>query len=230
MPNNYYLNLHYYDRVEIQCSSYNAAAAKSLQSCLTLCDPTDGSPPGSPAPGILQAKTLKWVAIAFSNAWKWKGKVKSLSRVRLSATPRTAAYQAPPPMGFSRQEYWSGVPLPHTRNKTIYSLSLGHVINSSSTATESENIHHCIICAIIAKSQIASCYRMQSYMNYALELLRISFRRHNNHMRSSFLVWHTRHHTVWPTLFFQSHQLPFPCTAAPRNLSLPLKGIDPAKA
>ena len=68
MPNDYYLNLHYYDRVEIQCSSYNAAAAKSLQSCLTLCDPTDGSPPGSPAPGILQAKTLKWVAIAFSNA------------------------------------------------------------------------------------------------------------------------------------------------------------------
>ena len=87
-------------------------AAKSLQSCLTLCDPIDGSPPGSPIPGILQARTLKWVAISFSNAWKWKVKVKSLSLARLLATPWTAAYQAPPSMGFSRQEYWSGVPLP----------------------------------------------------------------------------------------------------------------------
>ena len=80
------------------------SAAKSLQSCPTLCDPTDGSLPGSPVPGILQARTLEWVAISFSNAWKWKVKVKSLSRVRLFATPWTAAYQAPPPMGFSRQE------------------------------------------------------------------------------------------------------------------------------
>ena len=86
--------------------------AKSLQSCPTLCDPIDGSPPGSPVPGILQARTMEWVAISFSNAWKWKVKVKSLSRVRLLATPWTAAYQASPPMGFSRQEYWSGVPLP----------------------------------------------------------------------------------------------------------------------
>ena len=89
-----------------------AAAAKSLQSCPTLCDPTDGSPPGSPVPGILQARTLEWVAISFSNAWKWKVKVKSLSRARLLATSWTAAYQAPPSMGFSRQEYWSGVPFP----------------------------------------------------------------------------------------------------------------------
>ena len=88
-----------------------AAAAKSLQSCPTLCDPIDSSPSGSPIPGILQARTLEWVAISFSNAWKWKVKVKSLSRVRLFATPRTAAYQAPPSMGFSRPEYWSGVPL-----------------------------------------------------------------------------------------------------------------------
>ena len=80
-----------------------AAAAKSLQSCPTLCNPTDGSPPGSPVPGILQARAC---------AWKWKVKVKSLSRVRLLVTPWTAAYQAPPSMGFSRQEYWSGVPLP----------------------------------------------------------------------------------------------------------------------
>ena len=89
-----------------------AAAAKSLQSCPTLCDPIDGSPPGSPVPGILQARTLEWVAISFSSAWKWKVKVKSLSRVWLLATPWTTAYQAPPSMGFSRQEYWSGVPLP----------------------------------------------------------------------------------------------------------------------
>ena len=80
-------------------------AAKSLQSCPTLCDPIDGSPPGSPVPGILQTRTLEWVAISFSNAWKWKVKVKLLSRVRLFATPWTAAYQAPPSMGFSRQEY-----------------------------------------------------------------------------------------------------------------------------
>ena len=89
-----------------------AAAAKSLQLCLILCDPVDGSPPGSPIPGILQARTLEWVAISFSNAWKWKVKVTLLSCVWLLATPWTAAYQAPPSMGFSRQEYWSGVPLP----------------------------------------------------------------------------------------------------------------------
>ena len=93
-------------------SAAAAAAAKSLQSCPTLCDPIDGSPPGSPVPGILQAKTLEWVAISFSSAWKWKVKVKSLSRVRLLATPWTAAHQAPPSTGFSRQECWSGVPLP----------------------------------------------------------------------------------------------------------------------
>ena len=87
-------------------------AAKSFQSCLTLCDPIDGSPPGSPCPGILQARILEWVAISFSNAWKWKMKVKLLSRVQLLVTPWTAVYQAPPSMGFSRQEYWSGVPLP----------------------------------------------------------------------------------------------------------------------
>ena len=89
-----------------------AAAAALLQSCPTLCDPIDRSPPGSPVPGILQARTLEWVAISFSNAWKWKVKMKSLSRVGLFATPWTAAYQAPPSMGFSRQEYWSGVPSP----------------------------------------------------------------------------------------------------------------------
>ena len=94
------------------CVRYPAAGAKSLQSCPTLCDRIDGSPPGSPVPGILQARTLEWVAISFSSAWKWKVKGKSLSCVRPSATPWTAAFQAPPSMGFSRQEYWSGVPLP----------------------------------------------------------------------------------------------------------------------
>ena len=82
------------------------------QLCPTLCDPIDGSPPGSPIPGILQARTLEWVAISFSNAWKWKVKGKLLSRVWLFAAPWTAAHQAPPSMGLSRQEYCSGVPLP----------------------------------------------------------------------------------------------------------------------
>ena len=89
-----------------------AGAAKSLQFCPTLYDPIDGSTPDSPIPGILQARTLEWVAISFSNAWKWKVKGKSLSHVRLLVIPWTAAYQALLSMGFSSQEYWSGVPLP----------------------------------------------------------------------------------------------------------------------
>ena len=89
-----------------------AAAAKSLQLCPTLSDPVDRSPPDSPVPGILQARTLEWVAISFSNVWKWKVKGKSLSCVRLLEIPWTAAYQAPPSMGFTTKEYWSGVPLP----------------------------------------------------------------------------------------------------------------------
>ena len=91
---------------------FAAAAAKSLQSCLTLCDPIDSSPSGSPVLGILQERTLEWVAISFFSAWKWKLKVKSLSYVWLLATPWTADHQAPLSMGFSRQEYWSGVSLP----------------------------------------------------------------------------------------------------------------------
>ena len=98
----------------LPCTSmyYAAAAAKLLQSCLTLCDPIDGNPPGSTVPGTLQAKTLEWVAISFSSTWKWKVKVKSFSRVWLFATAQTAAHQAPPSMRFSRQECWSGLPLP----------------------------------------------------------------------------------------------------------------------
>ena len=106
----------------ISASKLMLCYAKSLQSCPTLCDPIDSSQPGSPIPGILQARTLEWVAISFSNAWKWKVKVKSLSRVRPSTTPWTAAYQAPPSMGFSRQEYWSGVPLPSLRDLGLVSV------------------------------------------------------------------------------------------------------------
>ena len=129
------------------CSSA-AAAAKSLQSCLTLCDPRDGSLPGSRIPGILQARTPEWVAISFSNAWKWKVKVKLLSHVWPSATPWPAAYQAPPSIGFSRQEYWSGVPLPSLINSVnryksvnrhnpfaqwkIWLVSQGNVVGSPS--------------------------------------------------------------------------------------------------
>ena len=101
-----------------------AAAAKSLQSCPTLCDPIDSSPPGSPVPGVLQARTLEWVAISFSNAWKWKVKVKSLNCVWPSATPWTAVFQAPPSVGFSRQEYWSGLPLPSPKQHSLTLLKL----------------------------------------------------------------------------------------------------------
>ena len=94
------------DRVTVLLAA--SAAAKSFQSCPTLCEPRDGSPPGSPVARILQARTLEWVAISFSKAWMWKVKVKSLSHVPLFATPWTAAYQAPLSMGFVRQEYWSG--------------------------------------------------------------------------------------------------------------------------
>ena len=91
------------------------AAAKSLQLCLTLCDPTR-----LPCPWDLQARTLEWVFISFSNASKWKLKVESLSHVRLLATPWNAAYQAPLSVGFSRQEYWSGLPLPSPMKGYMY--------------------------------------------------------------------------------------------------------------
>ena len=112
MQRSNFIDLHIWIGFILLCMCYITAAAKLFQSCPTLCDPIDGSPPGPPVPGILQARTLEWVAISFSNAWKWKVKVNLLSRVRLLATPWTAAFQAPPSMGFSRQEYWSGVPLP----------------------------------------------------------------------------------------------------------------------
>ena len=93
-----------------EAQEYRYPAAKSLRSHPILCDPLDSSLLGSSVPGILQAGILEWVAISFSNAWKWKVKVKSLSHVRLFATLSTVARQAPLSMGFSRQEYWSGLP------------------------------------------------------------------------------------------------------------------------
>ena len=123
-----FIHFNFYSYISMTFLSYNfkshaAAAAMSLQLCPTLCEPIDISPPGSPIPGILQARTLQWVAISFSNAWKWKVKVKSLSHVWILATPWTAAYQVPPSMGFSRQEYWSGVPLP-SPSKIILSYKI----------------------------------------------------------------------------------------------------------
>ena len=123
----------------IQSKSVHAAAAKSLQSCPTLCDPIDGSPPGSPVPGILQTRTLEWVAISFSNTWQWKVKVKSLSHVGLFVTPWTADYQAPPPMGFSRQEYWSGLSL-LSPNQCISSVQFScSVVSDSLRSRESQH-------------------------------------------------------------------------------------------
>ena len=121
--------------VSIRSFHAAAAAAKSLQSCPTLCNPIDGSSPGSPVPGILQARTLEWVAISFSNAWKWKVKVKLLSCVwhvatQWTAAPWIAAYQAPPSTGFSRQEYWSGVPLPSPEKLPYFPLILGTYLKS----------------------------------------------------------------------------------------------------
>ena len=107
--------------------SIAAAAAKSLQSCPTLCDPIDGSPPRSPVPGIFQARVLEWVAISFSNAWKWKVKVKLLSRVQLLATPWTAVHQAPPSMGFPRQEYWSGVHYMNIKISWVFSYPVTYM-------------------------------------------------------------------------------------------------------
>ena len=107
-----YLNDCYQNKINIKLAA--AAAAKSLQMCLTLCNPIDGSPLSSPVPGILQARTLEWVAISFSNAWKWK--VKSESEVAQSCSalrdPMDCSLPGSSIHGFSRQEYWSGVPLP----------------------------------------------------------------------------------------------------------------------
>ena len=141
-----------------------AAAAKSLQSCLTLCNPIDSSPPGSPVPGILQARTLEWVASSFSNAWKRKVEVKPLSRVRLLAIPWTVAHWAPPSMGFSRQEYWSGVssPSPLSNLGVYYFLEL-KIVFSCMFAHSS---FYCIYICTIFITEI--CWNTISYMCYWL--------------------------------------------------------------
>ena len=137
-----------------------AAAAKSLQSCPALCEPIGGSLPSSPVPMILQARTLEWVASSFSNAWKWKLKVKSLSRVQLLATPWTAAYQAPLSMGFSRQEYWSGVPSPSPnmlqKKSTKSPLHIGKITYmKSSSRGQWEKTAEMLRCEVMKKLQIA---------------------------------------------------------------------------
>ena len=138
-----------------------AAAAKSLQSCPTLCDPIDGSPPGSAIPGILQARTLEWVSISFSNAWKWKVKVKSLSHVLLLVTSRTAAYQAPLSMGFSRQEYWSALPLPSLMT------NLDSVLKSRDITLQTN------VCLIEAMVFLVVMYGWESWTIKTAECLRI---------------------------------------------------------
>ena len=148
---------------------FTAAAAKSLQSCPTLCDPIDGSPQGSHVPGILQARTLEWVAISFSNTWKWKVKVKLLSRVRLLVTPRTAAFQAPPSTGFARQESWSGLPLQFTNlleltffHKENEGISICFVINYSTRMPFWFWDHH----SKIPYKQLSICFEPKHWFNH----------------------------------------------------------------
>ena len=146
------------------------AAAKSHQSGLTLCNLIDGSPTGSSVPGILQARTLEWVAISFSNAWKWKVKVKSLSHVWLLATRWTVAYQAPLSMGFSRQEYWSGLPLPSpTLGVRSQQMSVGTLKYSTNIQTVAMPLPgHLTSGHALARSQISqvhSCLFLQHLSN-----------------------------------------------------------------
>ena len=173
---------------------FTAAAAKSRQLCPTLCDPTDGSPPGSPILGILQARTLEWVAISFSSTWKWKMKVKSLSHVWLFMTPWTTAHQAPPSMGFSRQEYWSGLPLP----SPIYCYILvdGFFFTSAALRNHQNRqvqvpphwgvrpIPFLCLAAILTKnfsmSSPTCCYAMSVIVNFMLEKKK-KIEGHRNH-------------------------------------------------
>ena len=127
----------------IRSAAAAAAATKSLQLCPTLCDPIDGSPPGSPVPGILQARTLEWVAISFSNAWKWRVKVNSLSRVWLLATPLSAAYQAPLSMGFSRQEYWSGGAIAFSRIRSSFTKNMFEKVQRKNIDVHFEQTMRC---------------------------------------------------------------------------------------
>ena len=156
--------------------------AKSLQSCPTLCDPIDGSPPGFPVPGILQARTLEWVAISFSNAGKWKEKVKSLSRVRLLVTPWTAAYQAFPSMGFSRQEYWSGVPLPSPTHK-INKVNICNIL--------------CIFC------NLGCCRKWLMNKGRAMEI-KITCNTHGSWTDNTYIQWLNTFYFAWRSFLFIS--------------------------
>ena len=148
-----------------QLSEYAAAAAKSLQSYPTLCDPIDGSPLGSSVPGILQARILECVAISFSNAWKSKVKVKSLSHARLLATPWTAAYQAPPSMGFSRQEYQSGVPLP--------SLSVNISFSKLWEIVKDREVWHTVVHGVAKSTTELSNWIATMSLNYVIYKMRM---------------------------------------------------------
>ena len=141
------------------CVYIYAAAAKSLHLCPTLCDPIDGSPPGSSVHGILQERTLEWVAISSSNTWKWKVKVKLLSCVWLLATPWTAAYQAPPSMGFSRQEYWSGVSLPSPQMILEYLKADNH---GNSAEWQPDLWKHWTDFSCLLIMEVMACYIIQS--------------------------------------------------------------------
>ena len=128
-----------------------SAAAELLQSCPTLCDPIDGSPPGFPVPGILPPRALGWVAISFSSAGKWKVKVNSLSHVRLLANPWTAAYQAPQPMGFSRQEYWSGLPLPSPKwTELNWKLEISFLWNQTLLSLYQLQFFRCLLFSMVS--------------------------------------------------------------------------------
>ena len=162
-----------------------AAAAKLLQSCPTLCYPIDGSPPGSAIPGILQERTLEWVAISFSNAWKWKVKVKSLSCVRLFETPWTAAYQAPPSMGFSKQEYWSGLPLP----------SLSHLLALSQTLLNACPFKKCLRFFILSL-----LWALKSFtFAFTMALTASGLERHLSPTCTFavYILWRPRHPSFW---------------------------------
>ena len=213
---------------------HTATAAKSLQSCPTLCDPIDGLLPGCPVPGILQARTLEWVAISFSSSWKWKVKVKSLSRVRLLATSWTAAYQAPLSMGFSGQEYWSGVslPSPYIHTMDYYSaIKRDKVLIHAKTWRNLENmmIHlrrqsqrptYCInpfMCVLVAQACPTLCHLMDCSLPGSsvcgilqariLEWVAISLSRESSRSRDRTQVscFVGRFFTIWATRKVQFH-------------------------
>ena len=151
------------------------AAAKLLQSCLTLCDPIDGSPPGFPIPGILQGRTLEWIAISFSNAWKWKVKVKLLSRVWLLATPWTAVYQAPPSMGVSRQEYWSGLPLTSPEETSSLSNSIVFLYFFALITEEGFFISPCYSLELCIQMAISFLFSFAFHFSSFLSCLQVLF-------------------------------------------------------